>query len=236
LNALIVHISYSLNTFSSFRKFNFFIMAVVRGRFRNKMQSVRRGARRQAMDFAQDLFLSVKAYFGNIGAILAFMFVVTLAVTHTADMAEGAIHKWAQSYPNNILFRFASFYLVKFIGVLAFLPTFLLLRKGSKPVLVVAVTLLVIAMLPEANFYQYCTLSMLLHLFTHSRLPSTRIIVLCGFAIYVVVLHKMLATMKSPREHFNTFVEQGITMPSLEGHHSRPHSPSGQTSPRGERQ
>nr|QVG74702.1 hypothetical protein 3 [ssRNA positive-strand virus sp.] len=150
-------------------------------------QRVSSRRRATADDFSlivQDIIRTVTAAINRPIVLIVLLCVTALIYTHADDFSSGVVGKWLsdEKIRDSHLLKWLSENQMKFLGLLAFLPTIIDSPKNVQAMLAIG-SLLWVMLIPEASVYEYVIQSFCVHTYFRVRLQKSRVVII-AFVIF----------------------------------------------------
>nr|UEP18264.1 MAG: hypothetical protein 3 [Virgaviridae sp.] len=126
----------------------------------------------------QDITRTVTAAINRPVVLIVLLCVTALIYTHADDFSSGVIGKWLshQQPQSGHLVRWLFENQMKFLGLLAFLPTIIDSPQNVQGILAIG-SVLWIMLIPESSVYEYVIQSFCIHTYFRVRLQRSRLVI-----------------------------------------------------------
>lgn len=135
-------------------------------------------------DILEDIFNSLVLALNRPIVLIVLLCVVAVVYTHHTHFDSGLIGKWVKANSSNSLAIWIKDNVMKFLGLLIFIPTILDSPSKTQPLLF-ATAIFWVMLIPEASIYEYVIQSFALHTYFRVKLQKTRLTLI----IFVIIAY-----------------------------------------------
>lgn len=135
-------------------------------------------------DILEDIFNSIVVALNRPIVLIVLLCVIAVVYTHHTHFDSGLIGKWVKANSTNSLAIWIRDNVLKFLGLLIFIPTILDSPSKTQPLLF-ATAIFWVMIIPEASIYEYVIQSFALHTYFRVKLQKTRLTLL----IFVIIAY-----------------------------------------------
>nr|QVG74714.1 hypothetical protein 2 [ssRNA positive-strand virus sp.] len=134
----------------------------------------------------QDITRTITSAINRPIVLVVLLCVTALIYTHSDDFSSGVVGQWlsSESSRDSHLLKWLSENQMKFLGLLAFLPTVIDSPKDVQGILAVG-SVLWVMLIPESSVYEYIIQSFCIHTYFRVRLQKSRTVLI----IFVIVAY-----------------------------------------------
>lgn len=152
----------------------------------------------------QDICRTITSAINRPIVLIVLLCVTALIYTHSDDFSSGVVGQWlsSESSRNSHLLKWLSENQMKFLGLLAFLPTVIDSPKDVQGILAIG-SLFWVMLIPESSVYEYIIQSFCIHTYFRVRLQKTRtvliiFVIVAYFAGFWTVMKKAPQNVENP--------------------------------------